>query len=369
MSTKIKKRRLLLKFIELLVCILLFFFLFELILILVGYDKPQGAIKGLVRRDEITDFSLKPNFSYLAKEPDFEVQVNLNSDGFRDYEHNLNTKGYRIMAIGDSQTYGVGVEFNETFLYLLESKLRQNYDVEIFKMGVFAYGTDNEFYTYKKFYSKYKPNMVILIIHPNDVLDDAEWGEVFLNKKRGSLFMRFFEIHSFFRKTFKFYDFIYVKIQHLSIFNGLKGEVSFFDDYKSLFINKDTEKTKKGFDNLQLYLNKFEEDAKKNNFRFVVVLASSIHQFDDINLLQDYAKSVNSTLNLTKVNYGVKNDLDKSTFFIDTYNVFYSDGNASNLFLPVDQHWNQKGHEVAADFIYEKLIKNNLITIEKDGQK
>src|SRR3990167_7825635 len=50
---------------------------------------------------------------------DCSFGVRHNSMGLRDYEHGKKDK-YRILALGDSFTYGWGAEFYETFLYLLE---------------------------------------------------------------------------------------------------------------------------------------------------------------------------------------------------------------------------------------------------------
>jgi hypothetical protein len=302
--------------------------IFEISLYSIGYNNQYGIPKGLIIKDDYLDFVLKPNFEKRIIEPDYEVTIKTNNDGFMDYNHNLSNNKFKIMALGDSQAFGTGIELEKTFLYLLERKM----DVEIFKMGIFGYGTDNEFRLYKKYYEKYKPNAVMLIIHPNDILDNAIWGE-----ETPDMFFRFFHIHSYLRKTIKTYDFIYIRIENLKIFSWLKDKTELPGNYRALFSNGETKFTSLGWNNTKFYLNEFKKESKERNFTLIMVLATSLHQIDS------------DGNNLTKVNEKLKVYLN-DTFFIDTYQTFKG---RKDLFLPIDGHWNEEGHREVAELIYK----------------
>lgn len=77
----------------------------------------------------VTDVHLpfKPRpFSRVVGDGDeFHYDYSHNSLGFRDVEHAV-VKGkatFRLLGLGDSFTYGVGVTFEETYLYRLEAML------------------------------------------------------------------------------------------------------------------------------------------------------------------------------------------------------------------------------------------------------
>ena len=57
----------------------------------------------------------------------YGVNIEVNSDGFRDNEYSVkkDKNTFRILALGDSITFGWGVEFNHTFSEILEQRLNK----------------------------------------------------------------------------------------------------------------------------------------------------------------------------------------------------------------------------------------------------
>ncbi|MBF0301161.1 MAG: hypothetical protein HQK51_20805, partial [Oligoflexia bacterium] len=58
----------------------------------------------------------------------YGVEVKINSKGLRDYEYTYNKSKdvYRILVLGDSITFGWGVNFNDTFCKVLEKNLNDS---------------------------------------------------------------------------------------------------------------------------------------------------------------------------------------------------------------------------------------------------
>lgn len=78
-----------------------------------------------------------PHSKLKFQTPEFNYTADINSLGFRDREFELNKEGKtRILAVGDSYTYGWGVEGDEAWPKLLEARLRQmGYNVEVANLG------------------------------------------------------------------------------------------------------------------------------------------------------------------------------------------------------------------------------------------
>ena len=63
----------------------------------------------------------------LHRENDFKVQVKINSKGLRDneYPYEKPDDTYRILMLGDSFTFGYGVNIEDTMAKVLEENLNK----------------------------------------------------------------------------------------------------------------------------------------------------------------------------------------------------------------------------------------------------
>ena len=105
---------------------------------------------------------------------DFEYTANINSIGIRDRELSRERgDAYRILAIGDSYTYGWGVASDETWPHLMENQLKEaGYNVELLNLG--KPGTGPPFYAElaEKAIPLLRPDMVIVgMLQGNDLRD------------------------------------------------------------------------------------------------------------------------------------------------------------------------------------------------------
>ena len=97
-----------------------------------------------------------------------------NVDGLRDATRPVETRESlrRIVILGDSVTYGHGLEAGQAFPQVLERKLReQGRDVEVFNMGLPGWSTRQERIAYQRIARKYKPNLVLLAVCLNDLAE------------------------------------------------------------------------------------------------------------------------------------------------------------------------------------------------------
>ena len=132
--------------------------------------------------------------------------------GFRDVEHTLEKPKdvFRILALGDSFTYGSGVSFEDAYLNRLE-KMLNNRDgkhprVEIINAGIYRYFPEPERILLEHYGLNFSPDVIIVAFLPNDVADTHlgmraikvnKWNHLVTRGAEGtSGLMTFFYVHS-----------------------------------------------------------------------------------------------------------------------------------------------------------------------------
>ena len=128
-----------------------------------------------------------PNAEQAYESVDFKYTAHINSIGLRDRElpkERGNT--YRILAIGDSYTYGWGVEIEQCWLRLLEERLRKDgFDVETVNAGKPGWGPQDYAQFAERALPILRPNLVIVgILEGNDL---AASGPTGLEKAKDTL--------------------------------------------------------------------------------------------------------------------------------------------------------------------------------------
>lgn len=97
-----------------------------------------------------------------------------NSQGFRDRERTIERGPvrFRALAIGDSQTYGAGVTYDETFAALLESRLRETEPTaEVLNLGVPGWEPPEELHLLKVYGMQFQPDVVLMNFYVgNDII-------------------------------------------------------------------------------------------------------------------------------------------------------------------------------------------------------
>jgi hypothetical protein len=139
-----------------------------------GLDGGKGKFNmtGLVRGSAYEDvvYELKPGVEGTFR----DKRLVTNSRGLRDDEHSLDKPDgvYRIVGLGDSVTFGWGVEQEDSYMEVLEDRLNRLDDTrtfETFNFGVPGYNTTMEVATFEHRALKYNPDLVIILFVGNDL--------------------------------------------------------------------------------------------------------------------------------------------------------------------------------------------------------
>lgn len=97
-----------------------------------------------------------------------------NSQGFRDKERTVSRDNValRIVAVGDSQTYGAGVTYDLAFSTLIEKRMQQiEPRSEVINLGVPGWEPPEELHLLKMYGLQFQPDLVLLTFYVgNDIL-------------------------------------------------------------------------------------------------------------------------------------------------------------------------------------------------------
>jgi hypothetical protein len=108
----------------------------------------------------------------------YGVPVSINSLGMRDREISIKKEGeFRILVMGDSVPFGIGVTYENSLPYQLERILCEQYPQRRFRtlnMGVPSYNTEQELIQLKSIGLKLKPDTVVLLFSDNDI-EPKKW--------------------------------------------------------------------------------------------------------------------------------------------------------------------------------------------------
>lgn len=249
------------------------------------------------------------------------VMVKINSDGSRDNEYPIKrNKAYRTIFLGDSFTFGWGVEQKSTFENIIENKLNSVYPAEIINFGLGNYNTEQEVNLFLEKGLKYSPDKVVVFYFIND-------AEPILRKSR-----------LWFLGYSRLFTFYWSRIQSLA-FNICGGD-SYKEHYSNLYHNESV-----GWVRAQKAFFTLKDICDNNGIKLQVVLLPETHNF---------------------VNYPFKKEHNLIIAFLKSHAIdvidlapfFESYTDPTSLWVAQDDaHFNAKGHKLIADYVSDFIAK------------
>lgn len=248
-----------------------------------------------------------------------DVDVKINSDGFRDDEYATGRSDKRrIVVLGDSLTFGWGVEMERSFEHLLEREFDSVSPTELINFGTGNYNTTQQLNLFKEKGLEYEPDDVFLFYFIND-------AEPIPEKSRYAWLARF-RIATFFWSRIK----------------ALLAKKTPSDGFQVFYTNLYREdqpgwlQTKASFVDLK-------EICESHGISLKVVILPELHS------LVDYPfKAEHAALSAHLSEYGIEH--------LDLTPNFQDQTNPSQLWVARDDaHPNSLAHKLIADFSYPFL--------------
>lgn len=135
------------------------------------------VLKGMYVADEKTGFRLAPGFHGRIERGGVVTEFTTNSLGLRDDEIGpKQPERVRIVALGDSFTWGWGAAQGEEWISIVEKALNEKAGrdtVECINAGVNAYGTENELELLREIGPELLPDLVLVGFFANDYTDNV----------------------------------------------------------------------------------------------------------------------------------------------------------------------------------------------------
>lgn len=125
--------------------------------------------------DPIRGWKNRPNVSLDYGDPEFSTVVTHNQWGYRSQgvDQPRTSGRSRVLVLGDSFTYGIGVQNDETFSALLQKFVPRR---EVINTGVSGYGTSHQLVLLRDEGLAFRPDLIIVASFGND-LSDSYKGE------------------------------------------------------------------------------------------------------------------------------------------------------------------------------------------------
>lgn len=122
--------------------------------------------------DDHRPFALRKNFEYDVRTTDFDMHISTNDFGLRENQPiaQLLDHEFRVLSMGDSHTFGYGVNYGERYSDLLNGILRKQ--AIAFTSGYADGFSPGDYAAYlQAFYSYLLPDIVVIGFFPeNDVV-------------------------------------------------------------------------------------------------------------------------------------------------------------------------------------------------------
>lgn len=117
-------------------------------------------------------FKMQPGISVVVPERYGDIRYRFNREGYRDVDHDLPARGdgrRRIVWLGDSVSFGLGVDQDRTFVALLQKELAARKEPrDLVSLAIFAYHLGNHLDALREDGLKHRPELVVVQLYMND---------------------------------------------------------------------------------------------------------------------------------------------------------------------------------------------------------
>jgi hypothetical protein len=322
---------------------------------------PQPLTPVVAQPDLFTAYRLKENISGFYDYPEFYHTVRTNTYGLRDNEFPKQKPPgtVRILVLGDSFTYGWGVPLEQTYAKILEKHLKEEgWPVQIINTGVGGWGTAHELAYLEQYGLEFSPNLVLIGLTSWDDEDSLasglyslQHGKLVKNPPQEHRGYYLFSNLKTVADSIPIYPFL---AQRSHLINWFRRILVVIAEKQAL-----TEaRNNPGNDGSIAQIGSSQQDYKTLLFESLLKRLQTVSEQAGADLVLVFIPTT-STRHLALNDFCVENEIH----CLDLSNTFQQQGNnwQEIYYYPIDGHWNEQGHRLAASAIYDFLEVNELL--------
>lgn len=286
---------------------------------------------------------LKPKSIIVQSEKLGDMEYVINSLGYRGAEIDTTFRGKRVVFLGDSITFGLGVPEPESFFSLLSTKFKNAHNADSVNLSLFGYSPYDYLNTWIRIAKNLKPDMVVLQIYMNDfgVKPSNTPVEVSLGRQLWALFYLSISEWAILRRSHQVIEMVVYSLIHNARRTYLPGTL-FDAEPKAIRALLDDAKrpdTVGGVPQLRELIN----DVKGTGAKLLIFYSPN-----EVQMFTDQYDSINSFVG--RIASGA------STPFVDLTQELRKSPQRCKLFRD-GLHYSRQGHKEVAEILSPELLR------------
>jgi hypothetical protein len=311
--------------------------------------------------------------------------ITTNSDGFRTHwtKDTFNAQRSRIAVIGDSFTFGFGVNDDQTAPFFLEQELRRRLghnEVGVLNAGTISWSPLIQRNAFRELVRDYRPTVTLLLLDATDVGDDYKYaqdivpgsdptnprfiGDTVLTSSRFALLELADPVLAVLRTPLVVWNSFGDESSDTSAQHPFRLEVGGVVETNRWFVLKHPlSETRPYFEKTLSYLRDIARDVEAAGSEFVVVVPPRYFQWNDAECPNDWNLRQRKRNEPHEMAYFEFFDeaAKKESFPVVSLLPAFQATDRFPLVLPNDAHWNEDGNRFVAETLADLLIERGLI--------
>ncbi len=337
------------------------------------WPQRSSVVVGMFQADPDAGYRLKPDYKSEIRVPEYRVQVRTDGEGYRVPRDGVTTddREARILCIGDSFTFGVGVDAEEAFPERLEGRLQEEWPGiwAVRNGGVGGYGPLRSARRLEADQGRWRPDVVVHTLYLGNDLEDPR-PDSYLTSPRirdGRMVsadrpLRI-EIRLFLRTRSHLYAFLRQSLYGVYVATGVADRTRYVEPVGQRRWPDRIERI--AFPAAIRSVEEARAWCEANGARYVAVLAPTAWQVDD-RRWDRYRRTVrlpDEALDRDRARREVMTELTECGIeVLDLFPVLQratAEGRAP--YFRHDTHWSATGHDVAAAEIHRWLARRGWV--------
>ena len=333
------------------------------------------AASDIYTQDQSGLLILNPNKNIHIRGGCFQNNVKTNSYGFHSREYSLEkSEGvFRIALIGDSYIEAMQVKQDKIVAALLEQKLNslnsRSYRYEVIPFGISSHGTYKSILYFEKYAMQFSPDLVIAALALNDIQDDAFETDISFgqdNKAVKNSSVALFPglskpVKKILRKSVLITT---LRKSYLTFISSPEKNSDKLSAEVEILLPEYNDFWREAWVREEKLLKNFKDEVTKNNSNFMLVSLTDGYRVHGGLLEKFKAATQGNSIDLDKPEKILSKIAQENSFPYLALNPLFRERaqiEEGDTIWPCDGHWNEKGHQWAADALFDYLTSQKLI--------